>query len=81
MNIVPSRWNWLMFKNILHMHCFIQWVPLGVLIAYVNVTLGPASLKPTPEGYVPSEEEYHRHPIQRYSFSRNGPGKYWDSYL
>ena len=55
-----------MFKNLLHMH-FMAWlIPMGAIVTYVNVTIGPATLEPIPEGYVPKEHEYHRHPIARF---------------
>ena len=66
MNIQPSRWNWAWFKDNFAMHATIWIIPIGAVITYVNVTMGPATLEPIPEGYVPKEHEYHRHPIQRF---------------
>merc|ERR1712133_352131 len=42
-----------------------RWHDLA-LRAYANIKIGSAKLKPIPEGYVPKEEEYERHPISRW---------------
>ena len=55
-----------MFKNIVHMSYMAWLVPLGAIATYCNIFIGPAKLEPIPEGYVPKEHEYHRHPIARW---------------
>merc|ERR1712012_1469632 len=66
-NIVPSRWNWEIWKNNIHMHILAWFGPMGAFITHVNVTQGPAKLEPIPEGYLPKEHEYYPHPIRRCS--------------
>merc|ERR1712001_269960 len=51
LNIVPSRWTDLQFREIL---------------AFYSILIASAKLKPIPEGYEPREEEYERHPISRW---------------
>ncbi len=65
-NVTPPRYNWVKFKDILHLHVFLWTAPLVALITYVNIRIGPATLKPIPEGYVPKEYECHQHPIARW---------------
>jgi NADH dehydrogenase (ubiquinone) 1 beta subcomplex subunit 5 len=35
-------------------------IPLGLLTLYVNIFIGPATLVPIPEGYIPQDHEYER---------------------
>lgn len=41
-------------------------IPVGAIIFYTNVFIGPAQLTPIPDGYEPKHWEYHRHPITRF---------------
>jgi NADH dehydrogenase (ubiquinone) 1 beta subcomplex subunit 5 len=66
MVITPSRWQWHKFKDMLHFYVMLGAIPLGLLTLYVNIFIGPATLKPIPEGHIPDENEYHRHPITRF---------------
>merc|ERR1711874_64598 len=71
----PSRWTWDIFKDQLHFYILIAAVPIGALITYLNVFVGPAELRPIPEGYVPKEIEYERSPVVRWlktTFNRPG---------
>jgi NADH dehydrogenase (ubiquinone) 1 beta subcomplex subunit 5 len=70
MNIVPTRWYDLQFREILAFYTFIVAGPLIAISTYCNIFIGRAKLKPIPEGYEPKEEEYERHPITRW-FMRN----------
>ena len=65
MNIVPSRWNDLQFREILAFSSIIVAAPLLAVTTYVNIFIGSAKLTPIPDGYEPKEEEYERHPISR----------------
>lgn len=60
MDIVPSRFQWHKFKDQLHYAVMIGAIPIGALIFYSNVFIGPATLTETPEGYTPKHWEYHR---------------------
>ena len=66
LNIVPSRWTDLQFREILAFYSIIIATPLLAITTYCNIFIGSAKLKPIPEGYEPREEEYERHPISRY---------------
>merc|ERR1711997_258816 len=50
----------------LHFYLALGAIPLGLCILVANIFIGPAKLEPIPEGYVPKEHEYHRHPIARW---------------
>jgi len=63
---VPSRWMWHKFKDMCHFYVFIGLVPCVATATYCNIFIGPATLKPIPEGYDPKDEEYQRHPITRF---------------
>ena len=65
MNIVPTRWYDLQFREILAFYGIIVAAPLIAISTYCNIFIGSAKLKPIPEGYEPKEEEYERHPITR----------------
>merc|ERR1712241_788988 len=53
-NIVPSRWNWEIWKNNIHMHILAWFGPMGVFITYVNVTHGARQTGAHPRG-VPAQ--------------------------
>ncbi|XP_023338049.1 NADH dehydrogenase [ubiquinone] 1 beta subcomplex subunit 5, mitochondrial-like [Eurytemora carolleeae] len=62
----PSRWNYEIFKDNMHFYFMLGAVPIAVVVTVANVLQGPAVLKPIPEGYVPKEYEYHKHPLTRW---------------
>lgn len=49
-----------------HFYLMIGLIPVGAIIFYTNVFIGPAQLTPIPQGYEPKHWEYHRHPITRF---------------
>ena len=65
MNIVPTRWYDLQFREIMAFYSIIVAAPLIAISTYCNIFIGSAKLKPIPDGYEPKEEEYERHPITR----------------
>merc|ERR1711892_848589 len=65
-HIRPSRWVLDKFKDDLHWYFMLAALPIGIAVTAVNVLVGPATLAPIPDGYHPTEEEYHRHPISRF---------------
>ncbi|XP_033349541.1 NADH dehydrogenase [ubiquinone] 1 beta subcomplex subunit 5, mitochondrial [Bombus vosnesenskii] len=66
MEVTASRWQWHKTKDWLHFYIFMGVIPAGLLIFYCNVFIGPATLEPIPEGYIPKQWEYYRHPITRF---------------
>lgn len=58
--IVPSRFQWDKFKDLLHFFTMLGLIPVTAVVFYVNVFIGPARLTPIPDGYVPKHWEYHR---------------------
>lgn len=57
--LTPSRFQWHKFKDSLHYAVAIGVIPISVLLAYVNIFIGPATLTKVPEGYEPKHWEYH----------------------
>merc|ERR1711872_981997 len=66
MEIRPTQWEWRFFKDQLHLYVMMGVIPLGIIITYANLFIGPAKLVDTPEGYEPKCWEYHSHPIRRW---------------
>ncbi|CAG9788821.1 unnamed protein product [Diatraea saccharalis] len=66
MALQPSRWQWHKFKDMFHYYLMVGLIPVGLIIFYTNVFIGPAQLTPIPDGYNPKYWEYHRHPITRF---------------
>ena len=66
--IRPSRWVYDKFKDDVHWYFMLAAIPIGIAITAVNVLVGPAELRPIPEGYTPADWEYHRNPISRFDF-------------
>lgn len=64
--ILHYRWQWHKFKDMFHYYLMVGLIPVGAIIFYTNVFIGPAQLTPIPEGYEPKHWEYHRHPITRF---------------
>lgn len=62
----PSRWQWHKCKDMFHYYLMVGLIPVGAIIFYTNVFIGPAQLKPIPKGYEPAHWEYFRHPITRF---------------
>jgi len=69
--VTPSRYVWYLYKNLIHFYFMLGAIPLTGVVFFVNVFIGPPTLKEIPEGYVPKHWEYERHPISRF-FSRYG---------
>lgn len=61
----PTKMQWHKFKDTFHFFVMLGAIPLGALVFYANVFIGPATLTETPEGYYPKHWEFHRHPISR----------------
>merc|ERR1712168_273170 len=53
MEIRPTQWEWRFFKDQLHLYVMMGVIPLGIIITYANLFIGPAKLVDTPEGYEP----------------------------
>jgi NADH dehydrogenase (ubiquinone) 1 beta subcomplex subunit 5 len=60
MPITASRFQWHKFKDMVHEYLMIGLIPISLLIMYCNIFIGPATLEPTPEDYVPNHWEYYR---------------------
>lgn len=60
MNIQPSEWSWNETKNWLHFYIFLGIIPISIIVFCANVFIGPATLEPIPEGYIPKQWEYVR---------------------
>ncbi|XP_049767156.1 NADH dehydrogenase [ubiquinone] 1 beta subcomplex subunit 5, mitochondrial [Schistocerca cancellata] len=66
MPLQPSRFQWNKYKDLLHFYIFLGAIPVGLIIFFTNVFVGPATLAEIPEGYEPKHWEYFRHPITRF---------------
>ncbi|XP_063699253.1 NADH dehydrogenase [ubiquinone] 1 beta subcomplex subunit 5, mitochondrial [Culicoides brevitarsis] len=66
MEIKPSRFQWDKFKDMCHYYFMVGAIPVGAIIFYTNVFIGPATLTEIPPDYEPKHWEYHRHPISRF---------------
>ncbi|XP_035225850.1 NADH dehydrogenase [ubiquinone] 1 beta subcomplex subunit 5, mitochondrial-like [Stegodyphus dumicola] len=66
MYITPTRYQYTVFKDNLHFYFMVAAIPLGLLILYCNIFIGPATLTEIPEGYEPKHWEYYKHPISRF---------------
>lgn len=66
MVIQPSRFQWDKFKDLCHYYVMVGAIPIGLIIMYTNIFIGPATLTEIPENYEPKHWEYHRHPITRF---------------
>lgn len=58
--IQPSRWQWKKFKDLFHLYTLVAAIPVGAILLYTNIFIGPATLSEIPEGYVPKHWEYYR---------------------
>ncbi|KAJ8686482.1 hypothetical protein QAD02_022276 [Eretmocerus hayati] len=66
MVIKATRWQWDKTKDTFHFYFFVGAIPITIIIFCSNIFVGPATLSPIPEGYVPKYWEYYRHPISRF---------------
>lgn len=64
--IKPSNFQWHRTKDYFHFYFLLGAIPVVITITLINVFIGPATLEPIPEGYVPKEWEYLQHPIKRF---------------
>ncbi|CAH0725590.1 unnamed protein product, partial [Brenthis ino] len=83
MAMQPSRWQWHKFKDMFHYYLMVGLIPVGAIIFYTNVFIGPAQLTPIPEGYEPKHWEYHRHPITRFiaRYIHNSPQQEYEKFM
>jgi len=65
MPLTPSRWQWHKFKDTAHYYFMVGLIPVGLIVFYANVFIGPAKLAEIPEDYEPKHWEYYRVGIQR----------------
>ena len=65
MPIRPSSFMWQKFKDFVHLYVMIGYIPTVCLATYLNLTVGPAELTETPDGYEPAIWEYEKHPVTR----------------
>jgi len=66
MSITPSRFQWKKFKDLSHFYIMLGAIPLGLIVFFVNIFVGPAELAEIPEGYHPQNYEYYSHPVKRW---------------
>ena len=66
MNVHDSQWERYRAVNVLLFYAVAWAIPLVGFTTYMNWVYGPAILRPIPEGYEPSEEEYQRSPVTRF---------------
>lgn len=66
MTILPSNWQWMKFKDMLHLYTMIGFIPCFLFASYKNLFEGLAELAEIPEGYTPKWHEYERHPVSRW---------------
>ncbi|XP_075213671.1 NADH dehydrogenase (ubiquinone) SGDH subunit isoform X2 [Lycorma delicatula] len=64
--ITPSRWQYQKMKDLFHFYLFVGAIPVGLIVLFTNIFIGPATLTEIPEGYTPKHWEYYRHPITRF---------------
>jgi NADH dehydrogenase (ubiquinone) 1 beta subcomplex subunit 5 len=58
--LTPSRWQWHKFKDMAHFYFMVGLIPVGLIVFYANVFIGPAKLAEIPEDYEPKHWEYYR---------------------
>ncbi|XP_078035756.1 NADH dehydrogenase (ubiquinone) SGDH subunit [Augochlora pura] len=66
MIIRATDWQYHKVKDWFHFYFFVGLIPILCVVTYANVFIGPATLSPIPEGYVPKNWEYYRSPISRF---------------
>lgn len=60
MEIQATRFQWQKMKDLFHFYFMLGIIPIGLLIFYSNVFIGPAKLREIPEDYTPQHWEYYR---------------------
>lgn len=70
MVIKPSEYVKRRLFDEFHYQFFLVLTPFALLLTYVNVFIGDATLAEIPEGYEPDQWEYYKHPIERW-FARH----------
>ncbi|KAI4458746.1 nadh-ubiquinone oxidoreductase sgdh subunit [Holotrichia oblita] len=80
---MPTRFQWLKFKDLMHLYISLGVIPLGLLTLYCNIFIGPATLAEIPEDYEPKHWEYYRHPISRFlaRYLLPSPQQEYEKYL
>ncbi|RZF38202.1 hypothetical protein LSTR_LSTR005563 [Laodelphax striatellus] len=83
MQIVPSRFQYQKFKDLLHLYIAVAAIPIGLTITYVNIFIGQAQLTEIPEGYHPKHWEYYKHPITRFisRYIRTSPQQEYEKHM
>ncbi|XP_014270976.1 NADH dehydrogenase [ubiquinone] 1 beta subcomplex subunit 5, mitochondrial [Halyomorpha halys] len=66
MEIRSTRFQWQKMKDLVHFYVMLGLIPVGLLIFYSNVFIGPGTLREIPEDYTPKHWEYYKHPITRF---------------
>ncbi|OWA51602.1 putative NADH dehydrogenase [ubiquinone] 1 beta subcomplex subunit 5, mitochondrial [Hypsibius exemplaris] len=79
----PSRFVWRRFRRDLHFFVMIAVIPLSLITLYFNLVVGPADLAEIPEGYIPREWEYYKHPVSRFivKYYQDPPQKCYEQVL
>ncbi|KRT80252.1 hypothetical protein AMK59_6506 [Oryctes borbonicus] len=79
----PTRFQWLKFKDLMHLYIALGVIPLGLFTLYCNTFIGPATLTEIPEDYVPKHWEYYRNPISRgiAKYILTSPQQEYEKYL
>ncbi|XP_063772388.1 NADH dehydrogenase [ubiquinone] 1 beta subcomplex subunit 5, mitochondrial [Pseudophryne corroboree] len=62
----PSTYYDKRFLQLFKHYVLLAAVPAGVVIALINIFIGPAELAEIPEDYVPEHWEYYQHPVTRF---------------
>ncbi|XP_076293023.1 NADH dehydrogenase (ubiquinone) SGDH subunit [Lasioglossum baleicum] len=75
MVVEPSNYQWHKLKDWFHFYFFVGLIPIAVLVSTVNTFIGPATLEPIPEGYIPKQYEYYRSPITRFIAKHFSPNQ------
>uniref|UniRef100_C1BVV3 NADH dehydrogenase [ubiquinone] 1 beta subcomplex subunit 5, mitochondrial n=1 Tax=Lepeophtheirus salmonis TaxID=72036 RepID=C1BVV3_LEPSM len=65
MVIRPSKWLDYTIRDFFHFYAVLTSFPLIAIGSYFAIFVGPATLEPTPEGYIPNDEEYEKRFISR----------------
>ncbi|XP_034839746.1 NADH dehydrogenase [ubiquinone] 1 beta subcomplex subunit 5, mitochondrial-like [Maniola hyperantus] len=81
--LTPSRFQWHKFKDMFHFYAIVGLIPVGAIIFYSNVYIGPATLCEIPPHYCPKHWEFHRHPITRFiaRYVHNNPQQEYEKFL
>jgi len=66
MELVPSSFEWRLFKDHMHFYFLLGLIPIGMIISAANLFIGQAELADIPEVYEPKHWEYYRSPISRF---------------